>query len=241
VKETSELNQNNSTICLITGTRKGIGRYLAEYYLEKGFQVVGCSREASSLKHEHYQHFCLDIADEKAVRDLFSTIRKKGSSLEVLINNAGIASMNHSLLTPASSVLRILETNVIGTFLFCREAAKLMKANKNGRIVNFTTVAVPLKLEGEAIYAASKAAVISLTQILAKEFAEFNITVNALGPTPVKTDLIRNIPETKLEALLAQQTLRRFGEYEDVSNAIDFFIQPASDFITGQVLFLGGV
>jgi 3-oxoacyl-[acyl-carrier protein] reductase len=149
--------------------------------------------------------------------------------------------MNHILLTPKATVEKILNTNVIGTFLFCREAAKLMQTGKFGRIVNFATVATPLKLEGEAIYAASKAAIVSLTEILARELAPFGITVNAVGPTPVQTDLIRSVPQEKMDALLDRQAIRRFGEMKDISNVIDFFICPESDFITGQVLYLGGV
>jgi 3-oxoacyl-[acyl-carrier protein] reductase len=91
------------------------------------------------------------------------------------------------------------------------------------------------------MYAASKAAVVSLTQILARELAEYNITVNAVGPAPVRTDLVRNVPEERLEALVARQAIRRFAEFRDVANVIDFFIQPESDFITGQVIYLGGV
>ena len=170
-----------------------------------------------------------------------SSIRKKYGRLDNLINNAGIASMNHTLLTPMSTVERILATNVNGTFLFCREAAKIMKKNGYGRIVNFSTVATPLKLEGEAIYAASKAAVLSLTEVLAREFAEFGITVNAVGPTPVKTDLIRSVPQDKMDRLLSRQAINRFGTFEDISNCTDFFIRKESDFITGQNLFLGGV
>jgi 3-oxoacyl-[acyl-carrier protein] reductase len=134
-----------------------------------------------------------------------------------------------------------MNTNVTGMFLMSREAAKMMMRTKWGRIVNFATVATPLKLEGEAIYAASKAAVISLTQILAREFAPFGITVNAVGPTPVRTDLIAAIPESKLEGLLRRQAFPRFGEFADVSNVIDFFIRPESGFITGQTIYLGGV
>jgi 3-oxoacyl-[acyl-carrier protein] reductase len=116
-----------------------------------------------------------------------------------------------------------------------------MMINKYGRIVNFTTVATPLRLEGEAIYAASKAAVITLTQVLAREFAPFNITVNAIGPTPIDTDLIRSVPAQKISELLRRQAIPRKGELGDVTNAIDFFIRPESNFVTGQVLFLGGI
>lgn len=226
---------------VITGTRKGIGKALAENYLAAGWKVVGCSRGESSIAHEHYQHFVLDVSDEDAVVAMARQIKASHGSVDALLNNAGIASMNHALLTPVSTVNRILQTNVVGTFLFCREMAKLMRRTKNGRIINFTTVAHPLNLEGEAIYAASKAAVESLTRILARELAELKITVNAIGPTPIETDLIRGVPQAKMDALLARQAVRRMGTVKDVINAVDFYLREESDFITGQVLYLGGV
>jgi 3-oxoacyl-[acyl-carrier protein] reductase len=172
---------------------------------------------------------------------MFSEIKKQERRLDVLINNAGVASMNHSLLTPMAAVNKIMNTNFTGTFLFCREAARLMQLNRYGRIVNFATVAVPLKLEGEAIYAASKAAVISLTQILARELADFGVTVNAIGPAPIRTDLISGVSSEKLDALIERQAIKRYGELRDVIQVTDFLVHPASDFVTGQVIFLGGV
>ena len=102
---------------------------------------------------------------------MFYKINSEFGGIDILINNAGIASMNHSLLTTIDTVKNILNTNYTATFLFCREAAKSMQKKKFGRIVNSSTVAFPLSLDGEAIYASSKAAVVSLTKILAKEFA----------------------------------------------------------------------
>jgi len=228
-------------VFLVSGTSKGIGRVLVEHYAGKGCQVVGCSRSPFEGEFANYRHYQLDVADESAVKEMFAQIRKTERRLDVLINNAGIASMNHSLLTPMATVNKIIQTNFIGTFLLCREAARLMQSHRYGRIVNFASIAVPLKLEGEAVYAASKAAVISLTQILAHEFAEFGITVNAIGPTPIKTDLLRGIPPEKLERLISRQAIKRYGGTRDVIQVIDFFIDPASDFVTGQVIFLGGV
>jgi 3-oxoacyl-[acyl-carrier protein] reductase len=228
-------------VMLITGTRKGIGRYLAEYYAQGGYQVIGCSRKPTAYQAGNYHHFCLDVADEAQVKTMFSQIKKTYGGLSILINNAGIAGLNHFLLTPINSARNILDVNVIGTFLLCREAAKLMQQKKYGRIVNFTTVAVPLKLEGEAVYAASKAAVVTFTQVIARELADFGITVNAIGPTPVKTDLIRAVPPEKIDNLIKAQAIRRFGEFRDISNVIDFFIKPESDFVTGQVIYLGGI
>jgi|TARA_B100001971_G_C18055370_1_gene465011 3-oxoacyl-[acyl-carrier protein] reductase len=231
----------DNKIILITGTRKGIGRYLVEYYALQGCNVIGCSRGEIEYSFDNYQHYCLDVTDEHSVKMMFSKIRKTYGRLDVLINNAGIASMNHALLTTVKTVQNILNTNFLGTFLFCREAAKLMYKKKNGRIINFATVATPLNLEGEAVYASSKAAVITLTQILSKELADIGITVNAVGPTPIKTDLIRSVSKEKIDNIINRQAIQRFGEFRDISNVIDFFIKPESDFITGQILFLGGI
>lgn len=226
---------------MITGTRKGIGKFLVEHYVCQGHLVIGCSRGEIDWSLEGYQHFPCDVSDETAVKKMFSETRKRYGRLDNLINNAGIASMNHVLLTPMSTVENILRTNVIGTFLFCREAARLMQKNHYGRIVNFSTVATPLKLEGEAIYAASKAAILSLTEVMARELADFGITVNAVGPTPVKTDLIRSVPQEKMDRLIARQAIQRYGTFEDITNVIDFYLRKESDFITGQNLFLGGI
>ena len=228
-------------VMLITGTRKGIGEQLVKHYVTKGFSVVGCSRKDVDYKFDNYQHFCLDVSDELSVKKIFFEIKNSYGRLDYLINNAGIGLANHSLLTPGTSIHNIMNTNFLGTFLFCREGARLMKKNSFGRIVNLTTVAVPLKLEGEAIYSASKAAINSLTQILGKELAEFGVTVNAVGPTPIKTDLIRSIPKEKIENLINSLAIKRHGKVKDVINVIDFFINPESDYVTGQVIYLGGV
>lgn len=230
-------------VTLITGTRKGIGEYLAKHYLEQGHIVIGCSRGEPTRRDgvSNYRHYLLDVADETAVKKMFKEIRQRYGYLDNLINNAGIAAMNHSALTPAQIVDNVLSTNTKGTFLFSREAFKLMKKQKYGRIVNFSTVAVPLKLDGEAIYAASKAAIVTLTQVMAKEFGEAGITVNAIGPTPVETDLIRNVPRDKIDRLLNMQSIKRFGTFADIANVTDFYLRKDSNFITGQVIYLGGV
>jgi 3-oxoacyl-[acyl-carrier protein] reductase len=233
--------KNNPKIILITGTRKGIGRKLAEYYLSTNNIVIGCSREESDLINTNYKHFICDVSAEIEVLKIFKYIRSEYGKLDILINNAGLASLNHILLTPLTTIKKLFETNLIGTFLFSRESAKLMKKNAYGRIINFSTVAVPLNLEGETIYAATKSAVEQLTKNMAKELGALGITVNAIGPTPIETDLIKAVPKDKINKLLESQSISRFGSFEDVINVIDFFISEKSNFITGQVIYLGGV
>lgn len=230
-----------SQIIVITGTSRGIGKALAKHFLDKNDTVIGCSRGEASITHPNYKHFSLKVDDESAVVSMIRQIRREFGRIDVLLNNAGIASMNHFLTTSATTVSKIFDTNFLGTFIFSREVSKVMMKQKNGRIVNFTTVAKPLNLDGEAIYASSKAAIESLTKISAKELASFNITVNAIGPTPIKTDLIKAVPKEKMDDLLEKQAIKRFGEFEDIINVVDFFCKKESDFITAQVIYLGGV
>lgn len=227
-------------IVLITGTRKGIGRFLAEHFVKKGAVVEGCSRAPIDWTLPNYTHHIADVTNEAQGKAMLSSIRKRHGRLDIAINNAGIASMNHVLLMPGATATKIVQTNLCGTFLICRESAKLMKKHGYGRIVNFSTIAVPMNLEGEAIYAASKSAVVTFTKIIARELAGYGITCNTVGPAPIKTDLIRGVPSDKIDQLVNKLAIKSLGSFEDVANVIDFFVRPESNAVTGQIIYLGG-
>ena len=231
----------NKQVMLITGTRKGIGKYLAEYYTKKEYQVIGCSRGLIDFKLDNYQHFCLDVSEESSVKKMFTEIRKKYGRLDVLINNAGV-NYAHSplLLVPYKSALKTVEVNLLGTFLLSREAAKIMKKKSFGRIVNLGSMAVKHEVKGEAIYTASKAAIVSLTRVMAKEISSYGITCNTVSPAAIDTDFIKKINNNGLNEVLSRNAIPKVGSLNEVSNTIDWLINTESSAITGQSIYLGG-
>jgi 3-oxoacyl-[acyl-carrier protein] reductase len=226
-------------VVLITGTSRGLGRALVEHLLAAGACVVGCSRKPTDLVSPRYHHHVLDVTDDRAVRAMFGAVRAEFGHLDVLVNNAGIASMNLALLTVTETVEEILATNVTATFVACREAARLMR-RRGGRIVNIVSVAVPLRLVGEAAYVASKAAVVALTEVLARELGPMGITVNGVGPGPIDTDLIAGVADSTIDTLLQRLVFPRKSTPADVANVIDFLIDAKSGAVTGQTIYLGG-
>jgi len=229
-------------VMIITGTRKGIGKYLAGYYAEKEFHVVGCSRGNIDFELDNYQHFCLDVSDESSVKKMFTEIRKNYGRLDVLINNAGVASKNHVLLTSLKGAHDLLNTNFVGTFLYCRESVKLMKINKFGRIINISSIHIPLALVGTSLYGASKAAIEQFSKVLAREVFQFGINVNILSLSVVKDTGMENaLTDENKNKILSQTISKSQLSIRDVTHAINFFIAEKSKMVTNQILYLGGV
>jgi 3-oxoacyl-[acyl-carrier protein] reductase len=220
-----------------------VGRHIAQVLLERGYAVVGCSRKPIDWEPpaERYTHFDTDITNEEQVKKLFVEITRRFGRLDVVVNNAGVASMNHVLLTPVSSLRKMLETHACGTHAVSREAALLMRKRKYGRIINLSSVAVPLSYEGQAAYVSSKAAVEDLSRVMARELREYGITVNVIGPGPTATDMIRGVPKPKLEKMVSLFPIKRLTTMEDITSVIDLLLLPASSAITGQVIYLAGV
>lgn len=226
---------------LITGTTRGLGKAVAEHFLDRGSRVIGCARTEATLYHPLYAHYKVDVEKPKEISSFFFMMKKKLSHIDVLINNAGVASMNAFATTPIESVQKVFSVNVHGTFLFSQKAISLLRKSKHPRIINMSSIAVPFRLEGEALYAASKSAVEMLTRIMAKELSMFNITCNAIGPSPIATDLIKGVSKEKINRLIKRQAIPQMATTADVIHIVDFLVHPASDAISGQIIYLGGI
>jgi 3-oxoacyl-[acyl-carrier protein] reductase len=222
---------------LITGTSQGLGLALAERLLADGWTVHGFARGAQTLSHERFTAHVVDITDEAVVRIAVASIAESGR-IDLLVNNAGSASLNALLLTPSEVADRLMRVNYLGTFHCLQAVGKVMVRQRAGRIVNVTTVAVPLALEGEAAYVASKAAVEALTKVAAKELAASGVVVSAVGFGPIDTQLTRAVPKTALSKI--NDAIGR-PQGTTMDQAVDFFMSrlSAPDLKSGSVEYFG--
>ena len=222
---------------LITGTSQGLGLALAERLLADGWIVHGFARGKQTLAHERFSAHVVDVTDEAAVRAAVAAIAESGR-IDLLVNNAGSASMNALLLTPGETAERLMRVNYLGTFHCLQAVGKVMVRQRAGRIVNVTTVAVPLSLEGEAAYVASKAAVEALTKVAAKELAPSGVIVSAVGFGPIDTALTRAVPRDRLAALNHQLDL---AASPTPATAAAFLLEHVRSAEAGRIAYLGDV
>jgi 3-oxoacyl-[acyl-carrier protein] reductase len=224
---------------LITGTSAGLGLSLATRLLADGWTVHGFARGEQSISHERFKGHAVDVTDESAVRAAVAAVAEAGR-IDLLVNNAGAASMNALLLTPGETAERLMRVNYLGTFHCLQAVGKVMVRQRAGRIINLTTVAVPLSLEGEAAYVASKAAVEALTKVAAKELAPSGVVVTAVGFGPVDTKLTRAVPKVALAKI--NSAIGR-PEGTTMAQAVDFFMSrlSAADLKSGSVEYFGTV
>lgn len=225
---------------IITGTSRGLGRAFAEKLLKEGWNVWGLSRSSSSLKHERFKEYLIDITDEVAVQNAVSQISQSSPSLDLLVNNAGAASMNAFLLTPAKTAEALMKLNYLGTFHCLQTVGKMMLRQRRGLIINITTVAVPLALAGEAAYVASKAAVDALTKVSAQELQSQGIMVIGLGFGPMDTDLTKAVNKEKLNQI--NQSISR-PNGTNLNQAVDFIYEHLNknSLTSGHLYYLGKI
>ena len=228
-------------VALVTGSRRGIGKFISEHFLAEGATVIGFSRGESTIDHPAYRHFQVDIGNASAVQVTFSDLRKVVDSIQIVVNNAAVLTSQYAMIMPSSSAQAMVNVNLLGAFMVSREAAKMMRKRKWGRIINIGSMATSLEPIGDSIYAACKAGLTTLANVMAKELSSMNITCNTLAVTAIDSDMMAQLPRDKVEAIIARLPLPRFAEADDILNVIDFLASERSSYITAQTIFLGGV
>jgi 3-oxoacyl-[acyl-carrier protein] reductase len=228
-------------IALVTGSRRGVGRIICEHLLQQGATVLGFARGEATFAHERYRHFQVDVAEPAQVLNAFMAVRREFPNLHILVNNAAVLTSQYALIMAASAAKNMVDTNLLGAFLVSREAAKLMRKEKWGRIINISSMAVSLEPVGDTMYAACKAGLTIMGNIMAKEFAPFQITVNTLAISAIKTDMLSQLPQETIQEVVRSLPIPRFAEAEDILNVLDFFASDRSSYLTAQTLYLGGV
>lgn len=227
-------------VIVITGTSKGIGYGIARHYLAEGFFVAGCSRGKATIEHENYFHSSIDVGDEGQVQAWIRAVKKRFNRIDVLVCNAGYAPANLLLtMTPGAAITDLLHVNFAGSFYVCREVSKAMLLQRAGRIITTSSMAVGLHEEGTAAYSASKAAIVEMTKVMAKELAPAGITCNVIAPSMLMTDAVETLGKDVIERALSKLTIKRTVTIEEVCNIISFFAAPESRCITGQVIHMG--
>jgi len=229
----------NNTI-IISGTSKGIGKYLAEYYCGKNCMVFGFSRGESKIINDNYYHEQIDICNENDVISYVRKVKRIAGKIDVLICNAAIAPANILGISTNSTIIKdCVDINYIGAFNLIREVSKVMLQKKYGRVLCFSSMAEGLHDKGASLYAGTKAALIETTKVFAKEMAQYNITYNVVAPSVVETSMSDSLGEDIVKNALERLDIKRPLEMSEISYACDFFIKPEASFITGQTLYLG--
>lgn len=237
-------------VALVTGASRGIGKACALKLAEDGYDIAVNynSNEAKAAEvvaeieklGRKAAAFKADTADLKAVQGMFRDIQKEFGQLDVLVNNAGVVDDAYLLMINEESLSRSLDINIKGYFHCAQQAALKMMSKKHGKIINISSVSSILAVEGQGVYSATKGAVNSMTATLAKELAPRGITVNAVAPGFIETEMMDAIPEDKKEAYIKAIPLGHFGKAEDVANVVSSMCSAAFDYVTGQVIVLDG-
>ena len=227
-----------SKVAVVTGGTSGIGRATALALKDAGYTVYELSRRAEGVEGLH--HISADVTDQQAVNDAVAQIMAAEGHIDVLVNNAGITRDNLILRLTEQDFDAVLDTNLKSAFLCCKEAARRMVRQRYGRIVNLSSVVALRGNAGQTNYAASKAGLIGLTKSLARELAARNVTVNAVAPGFIDTDMTAVLPETVRTGMTQGIPAGRAGQPEDVAQAVAFFAAEQSSYLTGQVLCVDG-
>ncbi|MEW5735766.1 MAG: 3-oxoacyl-[acyl-carrier-protein] reductase [Thermodesulfobacteriota bacterium] len=245
------MTRTDKRIAVITGGSRGIGRAVTLEFCRRGTDVCFPHNDPDDHYAQETEALCrelpgrafsfrMDVADESQVSDFFKQVAEKDGALAYLVNNAGITRDQLLMRMKKEDWDRVISINLTGTFLCIKAASRIMMGNRFGRIVNLASVVAFSGNAGQANYSASKAGVLGLTRSAARELAPRNITVNAVAPGFIETDMTSGLPEKVRAQILENTPLARMGTPEDVAAAVLFLCSDAASFITGQVIAVNG-
>ncbi len=244
------MNRFVDQVAVVTGAGRGIGKAIALRLANEGARVAVISRteanslttanEINALRPESARAYAVDVANSDATANLCSQIVKDFGKVHILVNNAGITRDRLSMRMSEEDWDTVVDTNLKGAFNFIQALERPMMRQSYGRIVNISSVSGLIGQAGQANYSASKAGLIGLTKALARELAGRNVTVNAVAPGFITTDMTEQLPEAVKTHVLSLIPLAKFGECEDIAAAVSFIASPEAKYITGQVLTVDG-
>lgn len=244
------MNRFENQTAIVTGAGRGIGEAIARRLASEGAKVACISRSvansakvAEAINAIHpgaARAYAVDVADKKAVEAVAKQIFADFGKVDILVNNAGITRDGLAMRMSEEDWDAVINTNLKGSFNFIQAVMRPMIKQRTGRIVNIASVAGLMGNAGQANYAASKAGLIGLTKTLARELAGRNITVNAVAPGFVKTDMTDVLPEAIKTGVLSQIPLGSFGEPDDIASAVAFLASAEAKYVTGQTLTVDG-
>ncbi len=237
-------------IAVVTGASKGIGRACALRLAKDGMTVVvnySHSDEEAAKAVEEIKAaggdavaYKADVSDLNQVKEMFKFVSDTYGRVDVLVNNAGIVRDEYLLMLTQENLDKCLDLNIKGYFYCAQQAALKMFSQKSGVIVNMSSVSSKMALAGQSVYSATKGAVNSMTQTMAKELARKKIRVNAVCPGFVKTDMVDQLPEDKKKEYLKDVPLGRFADVDEVAGLVSFLCSDDASYITGQAMVLDG-
>lgn len=240
---------NSPKVALVTGAGRGIGKAIAEILAKRGHTVICVSKnlgscgpvaEAINAAGGKAEAFAVDVADAPAVKALCESILKKYECVDIIVNNAGITKDGLVAMMSEDDFDSVVKANLSGCFYFIKHLYRPMTRKRAGRIINISSVVGKIGNPGQANYCSAKAGVHGLTMSLARELASRNITVNAVAPGFITTDMTEKLNAEQKAAVAKQIPLQRMGTVDDIASMVDFLASDAAGYITGQVFSVDG-
>jgi 3-oxoacyl-[acyl-carrier protein] reductase len=239
----------NGQIAIVTGASRGIGRAIAETLGEQGAQLAvtatsqeGAERAAAELREQGYQAagFALDVSDGDSIDPFVAAVQEQLGNPNILVNNAGITRDGLLMRMKPEDWDAVIDTNLSSVYRLTKAVIRPMMKAKGGRIINIASVVGAMGNAGQANYAAAKAGILGFTKSAAREFGAKGVTVNAVAPGFIETDMTAQLPEEQRNALLEQVPLGRLGEPQEVADSVAFLAGPGGGYITGTTLHVNG-